>query len=119
LARILITTVGSYGDLYPYLAVGKELRRRGHAVTIASSPAYRAKVEAEGLAFHAVRPDIDLGNRELLAYVMDARRGSERVVTISPPWFERVTRYRRRGAKRGRHSDSSCDLRLGAGGAED
>jgi len=81
LARILITMFGSYGDLHPYLAVGTELRRRGHAVTIATSAAYRAKVEAEGMSFHAVRPDIELNNREMLAYVMDARRGSERVVS--------------------------------------
>src|SRR5438552_18849004 len=58
-----------------------ELRRRGNAVTIASRAAYRAKVEAEGLTFHAVRPDIELNNREMRAYVMDARRGSERVVS--------------------------------------
>lgn len=81
MARILITTLGSYGDLYPYLTLGAELRRRGHGVTIASCAAYRQKVEAEGLIFHAVRPDIDLENREMLSWVMDARRGSERVVS--------------------------------------
>ncbi|HUB35155.1 MAG TPA: glycosyltransferase [Bryobacteraceae bacterium] len=80
MTRVLITTLGSYGDLYPYLAVGAELRRRGYDVTIGSCAAYRAKVEAEGLAFHPVRPDIDLEDRTLLAYVMDSRRGSERVV---------------------------------------
>lgn len=80
MARILITTLGSYGDLYPYLAVGSELRRRGHAVTIATSASYQTKIEAEGIDFHPVRPDINLDDRALLAWVMDARRGSERVV---------------------------------------
>ncbi len=80
MARILITTFGSFGDLHPYLAVGTELRRRGHDVTIATSAFYRPKVEQEGLAFHAVRPDMDPGDRELLAYVMDAKQGSERIV---------------------------------------
>jgi rhamnosyltransferase subunit B len=56
------------------------LKRRGHAVTIASSAVYRTKVEEDGLAFHAVRPDIDPGDRELLAYIMDAKRGSERII---------------------------------------
>jgi hypothetical protein len=37
-------------------------------------------VETEGLMFHAVRPDISLDNRDLNAYVMDARRGSERLL---------------------------------------
>jgi len=80
LARILITTFGSLGDLFPYLAIGSELKRRGHQVTIATSAVHREKIEAEGLKFHAVRPDIEIDNRELLEYVMDARRGSERVV---------------------------------------
>ena len=78
--RILLTTFGSYGDLYPYMAAGGELRRRGHEVTLATSALYRAKVESAGLHFHAVRPDVSLNDRELLAYVMDARRGSERIV---------------------------------------
>ncbi|HEY1243042.1 MAG TPA: glycosyltransferase [Bryobacteraceae bacterium] len=78
--RILLTTFGSYGDLFPYLALGAELRRRGHEVTLATSAGYQAKVEAAGLGFHAVRPDASLDDREMLAYVMDARRGSERVV---------------------------------------
>ena len=58
-----------------------ELQRRGHAVTIATSQAYRARVEAENLAFHSVRPDIDLDNREMLSYLMNARHGRERVVS--------------------------------------
>jgi hypothetical protein len=80
LARILFNTFGSYGDIHPYMAIGIELRRRGHAVTIATSASYAAKIASEGLAFHAVRPDVSLEDNALLAYVMDARHGSERVV---------------------------------------
>jgi UDP:flavonoid glycosyltransferase YjiC (YdhE family) len=80
LARILFTTFGSYGDLHPYMAIGLELHRRGHAVTIATSPSYAAKIASEGFAFHPVRPDVSLEDNALLAYVMDARHGSERVV---------------------------------------
>src|SRR5579872_2404591 len=78
--RILLTTFGSYGDLYPYLSLGGELRRRGHQVTLATSAVYRPKVESAGLSFHPVRPDVSLDDRQLLAYVMDAKRGSERIV---------------------------------------
>ena len=80
MARILFTTFGSYGDIHPYMAIGIELQKRGHAVTIATSSSYAAKITSEGLGFHAVRPDISLEDQALLAYVMDARRGSERVV---------------------------------------
>ena len=80
MARILFTTFGSYGDVHPYMAVGIELRQRGHAVTIATSASYASKIASEGLAFHPVRPDLSLDNSALLAYVMDTRHGSERVV---------------------------------------
>ena len=80
LARILVTTFGSYGDIHPYMAIGIELQQRGHTVTIATSPSYAAKITSEGLNFHPVRPDVSLEDKALLAYVMDARRGSERVL---------------------------------------
>jgi rhamnosyltransferase subunit B len=80
MARLLFTTFGSYGDLFPYLAVGTELRRRGHHVAIATSTLFREQVEREGLGFHAVRPDVSFDDREMIAYVMDPRRGSERLI---------------------------------------
>ncbi len=80
MARILIATFGSYGDLHPYMAAGIELRARGHQVTIATSQAYEAKIASEGLGFHAVRPDASLEDRAMMEYVFDTRRGSERVV---------------------------------------
>jgi MGT family glycosyltransferase len=79
-ARILIATFGSYGDLHPYLAIGRELRNRGHSVTLATSMIYREKVEAEGLAFHAVRPEIDPDDRRFFEALFDRRRGSEHVI---------------------------------------
>ncbi len=78
--RVLLTTFGSLGDVHPYMAIGAELLRRGHRVTLATSSAYRAKVESEGLEFHPLRPEISLDDRAMLASVMDAKRGSERVV---------------------------------------
>ena len=80
LARILFSTFGSYGDLYPYLALGNEMRSRGHEVTLATSETYRTRVEAEGLRFHPVHPDVSMEDREMLAYVMDAKHGTERIV---------------------------------------
>jgi len=80
LARILITTFGSYGDLYPYLAIGMELASRGHEVTIGTSAGYGPKIESEGLGFRPVRPDLDLVDPEKMDCAFDARRGSEWVL---------------------------------------
>jgi rhamnosyltransferase subunit B len=55
--HLLFATAGSLGDLYPFLALGVELQRRGHRASIASSIEHRARVEAAGLAFRHMRPD--------------------------------------------------------------
>ena len=80
MARILLTTFGSYGDLYPYLAIGIELQKLGHRATIATSAAYREKVESERLGFAPVRPDIVLDDAEMMRQLFDQRRGTERVM---------------------------------------
>jgi rhamnosyltransferase subunit B len=79
-ARVLFTTFGSYGDLYPYIAVGICTQRLGHTVTIATSATFRAKVESQGLRFAPVRPDISLENREMMEYLFHQRYGTERVL---------------------------------------
>ncbi|MBC7818908.1 MAG: glycosyltransferase [Planctomycetaceae bacterium] len=55
----MLTTFGSLGDLYPYLAVALGLQARGHDAVIATGECYRQKVEALGLGFRPVRPDSD------------------------------------------------------------
>jgi len=75
--RILFATIGSLGDLHPCLALGLELARRGHRVTIASTGFYRSKVEALGLGFVPLRPDWNPSDRELIAQCADLKTGPE------------------------------------------
>lgn len=55
--RILLATFGSLGDLHPCLAVAGELQARGHRPVVATHASHGPRVQAEGIAFHAVRPD--------------------------------------------------------------
>ncbi len=77
--HIVLTTFGSFGDLHPTIAIALELQRRGHRATIATSAIYREKVEALGLGFGAVRPDLPdpTTARDVVRQVMDLRRGGE------------------------------------------
>lgn len=50
MARIVLTTNGSLGDLHPFLAAGVELRTRGHAVRFAVMEPFHARMRAAGLA---------------------------------------------------------------------
>jgi len=79
LARIVLNTFGSFGDLHPYLAIAIELRRRGHEAVVATSEVYRCKVVGEDVGFAPVRPDVGelLANTELLRKIWDPKRGSE------------------------------------------
>ncbi len=79
MAKIVLNTFGSFGDLHPYLAIAIELARRGHRPLIATSEVYRAKVQAEGIAFAAVRPDVGelLGQTEFLKKLWDPKHGSK------------------------------------------
>jgi rhamnosyltransferase subunit B len=50
-ASILFTTMGSWGDLFPFVGVAVELQRRGHAVRIGASPAWHDIVTEAGIDF--------------------------------------------------------------------
>jgi UDP:flavonoid glycosyltransferase YjiC (YdhE family) len=73
--RILMTTFGTLGDLYPYFALGRGLAARGHEPTIATHEYFRGAVEGEGLRFRPVRPDADPDDRKLFMRAMSPRRG--------------------------------------------
>ncbi|MGH9345886.1 MAG: glycosyltransferase [Vicinamibacterales bacterium] len=49
--QFTIITFGTWGDVCPYLAVGRALRRRGHGVVIATHEEYEPAVRVEGLDF--------------------------------------------------------------------
>jgi UDP:flavonoid glycosyltransferase YjiC (YdhE family) len=57
--KVVLATVGSLGDLHPFIALGRALRARGADVVIACALEYKPKIEAAGLKFCAVRPSFE------------------------------------------------------------
>lgn len=82
--RIILTTYGSLGDLHPYMAIALELQQRGHQAVIATHEAYRSKVEAEGLEFYPIRPDLFNGDfdqaQEIIKRAMHPTDGTQYVI---------------------------------------
>lgn len=76
--RIVLATAGSLGDLHPFIALGRALQARGFRAEIASSEDYRAKVEAEGLGFHAVGPSLTRLNADLGMSLAEITQGIAR-----------------------------------------
>jgi len=54
--KIVLSTLGSHGDIHPFIALGKALQSLGYAPVLATTDLYRDMAEREGLAFFAVRP---------------------------------------------------------------
>jgi UDP:flavonoid glycosyltransferase YjiC (YdhE family) len=63
--KIVLSTLGSLGDLHPFIALGLALQARGLAPVVATSAVHRDRVEGAGLPFFAVRPDQDEALRQL------------------------------------------------------
>lgn len=57
--RIVLATFGTHGDLHPFLALALALRERGADPVLAAGEVYRDKVEAEGVGFFPMRPEVE------------------------------------------------------------
>jgi rhamnosyltransferase subunit B len=77
MAKIVLSTFGSLGDIHPKVALGLELRTRGHKVIFNVMEAYREKFEMLGFEISPLRPDLDPEDRELVRRLMDIKTGPE------------------------------------------
>jgi rhamnosyltransferase subunit B len=91
--RVVITTLGSYGDLHPFIAVALQLKEKGFTPIIATRETYREKVEREGLDFRPVRPTLDqvghdmgLSESELRRQLVE-RHGVYLIETLITPYL--------------------------------
>jgi len=69
--RITMITIGSTGDVRPYIILGRELKARGHDVAICAFSTFEQMVLKEGLRFKPLRGDV----RELMGFLMDGSTG--------------------------------------------
>lgn len=97
MAKIVLAAFGSLGDMHPMIALGIELRRRGHEVIFAAMEFYREKIEMLGFQLHPLRPDLDPNDKKLARELMDLKKGSETLLKqiILPnlrPMYEDLTK---------------------------
>jgi UDP:flavonoid glycosyltransferase YjiC (YdhE family) len=76
--RVVLSNIGTFGDINPLIAIALELKRRGHVPVMAVPAVFEPKIVPLGLEFHAVRPDIDPENTLMAEMVYDVRKGTER-----------------------------------------
>ena len=76
--RIVLSTIGTFGDVNPLVAIALELKRRGHTPVLAIPAVFKPKIIPLGIEFHEVRPDIDPSNTILVEMIYDVKKGTER-----------------------------------------
>lgn len=76
--RIVLSNIGTYGDIHPLIAIALELKRRGHVPVMALPAVYAPKIQPLGIEFRPIRPDIDPKNTILVEMVYDVKKGTER-----------------------------------------
>src|SRR5271165_4153283 len=77
LMRIVLSNIGTYGDIHPLIAIAVELKRRGHTPVMALPSLYAPKIEPLGIEFRPIHPDIDPANTALVAMIYDVKKGTE------------------------------------------
>ncbi|HKU72795.1 MAG TPA: glycosyltransferase [Pyrinomonadaceae bacterium] len=79
--RVVMTTIGSLGDLHPYIALALEMKKRYIEPVIATSHTYRERIESLDIEFHPIRPTMpELETPEyqrMMDGVVDPNRGAE------------------------------------------
>jgi rhamnosyltransferase subunit B len=54
--RVILSNIGTFGDINPLIAIALELKRRGHVPVMAVPGVFEGKIRPLGIEFHAVRP---------------------------------------------------------------
>ena len=84
--KICILTLGTRGDVQPYIALGKGLKQRGHDVLLGASGSFQSWIEGHGLRFHGLGFDIEAFLRS-----DEARRAmSGRWLALARIWQSRI-----------------------------
>jgi len=78
--KILFPTLGSYGDVFPLLTLGRELQQRGHESVIVANPIFQSLVSKAGLAFIALGREEDYYNEIEDPNIWHPTRGFQLVV---------------------------------------
>jgi rhamnosyltransferase subunit B len=92
LLNVLLPTMGSAGDVHPFIALGAALQARGHRATILTNPIFQALIEAQGIGFLPVgtaeEANAAIANPEL----WHLRKGFQILAQVVGPAIEQIYR---------------------------
>lgn len=62
MSKFVIASIGTRGDVQPYIALALGLNQAGHETTVVSHPCMKTVVESYGVHFAPMGPDIDIAH---------------------------------------------------------
>jgi rhamnosyltransferase subunit B len=75
MGRVVLATMGSWGDIFPVIGLAKGLELAGHDARIAASPAYEELVRGEGLGFSGIGPALGFSDYAADPRILSGRLG--------------------------------------------
>lgn len=101
--HVLIVTVGSHGDIHPFLAIGNELVQRGHRVSVITNSYYAGQVAEVGCELVPLGERFDLSELAKNPQMMAKWTGSvnifrELIIPNAPGIVEAIEKVHKRDA---------------------
>ncbi|MBC7771273.1 MAG: glycosyltransferase family 1 protein [Pyrinomonadaceae bacterium] len=98
--NILLTTVGSAGDIHPFVAIGRELLSRGHAVSMLANPYFASTITHSGIGFVPLGDEVNFQEMMRIPNAVHPRKGGitvlrELVFPNIKLFYERATEVMR------------------------
>ena len=91
--RITMICIGSTGDVRPYIVLGRELKARGHEITICAFQDFQPAVRSAGLLFKGINGDV----QKMMSNLMNGSTGivflkqlRDSLIDIIDPFLEDI-----------------------------
>ena len=80
--HVILVGLGSAGDVHPFMGLGREMRRRGHRVTLLAAGWFRDLAERAGLEFVDPCPELDFAAAIRDPRIWHAAQGSPVILDL-------------------------------------
>lgn len=91
--QVFLVTLGSYGDVLPFVALGAELQARGYAVSLAAPAPFASLAARSGFTFHALGSEAEYDRMFARAEYWHPRRGIQAALAFDLAMTEPVYRW--------------------------